>query len=209
MDTDLLKIIIALLAPTGTLALVVKMARKYVRRRQRRRIENAYTDTNRVYQEMQELISSLSHANRVLVIRSENGGGVPTPGSIVKNSVAYEICGATSTPCRASWQNVPLDSQYSSVMADICAEGVRDVRLSTLDQNCQLAELFSAFNTTRARMVRLCATDRVVLYLSVHFTRDGSLQGREKVKISKTARTLCNILKRYYHVVKPEGSIHE
>jgi hypothetical protein len=202
------KIVAALLAPGSTLALTVGFVRKMLLRRARMRLDRGYANIQRVYKEIQELLSG-TNANRVLVLKSENGGGVPAPGARVKGSVAFEVCGSTAKPVQDHWQNVQLDATYSEVMSTIASKGITDVHLDSMGEESFLSTTFKAFHTSRARMVRICATQKVVLYLSVHFHKNSPLSAAEIVRINKTSRTLFGIFKKHYPILKQEGSFHE
>jgi hypothetical protein len=204
MDLEWWKIAAALLGPGSTLALVVGFVRKLLLRRDRARLDRGYANIQRAYKEIQELLSG-TNANRVLILISENGGGVPSPGAKVKGSVRFEVCGSQSKPVQNDWQNVLLDSTYSDVMSTIASKGIVDVYAEKLDSESFLFNIFKSFNTSRARMVRVLATDKLVLYLSVHFHKTSPLSAQEIVRINKTARTLFGIFKKHYPILKEEG----
>lgn len=164
-----IQISLALLG-SGSVAAVVHLIRDQLRRRAGRLYDRGYSDISEIYRLIQELLSNIESANRILVFKSENGGGIPAPGCVVQSSILYEVCDSPAKPMFEAWQRVPLDQDYSSILAKLSSEGRAVIRLSDLHSDSITHELFKAADATEAFVFRVCATQHALLYLSVQYS---------------------------------------
>lgn len=157
------------LVGSGSFAALVHLGRDMLRRRAGRLYDRGYSDISAIYQHIQGLLSELS-ANRVLLLKSENGGGIPAPGCIVKSSVLYEVCDSPAKPISQSWQLVPLDQDYSAILSEVVTRGRAVIRLDDLHEGAATHELIKASDATHSYVFRVAATPHALLYLSVQYS---------------------------------------
>ena len=198
------QVIVTAISVVGTGLAMVQATRAGLRRRANTRWDRSYKDIGRVYETIQGLMSA-GPANRVLVIKSENGGGIPTPDGDVTNTVTHEVCDSDVDPVRKLWNRVKLDRSYSAVITAVNTDGVRDVTLDELPPSALLRDLFETCGCTQARMVRICATPRALLYLCVCVDAKTELAPADRLQIRAAAQTLCSIFANHHQLIKREA----
>lgn len=199
-----LQLVVALVS-AGSFTAVIQLGREVLKRRASARLDRGYGNIHKVYEHLQRLLSA-TNSNRVLVIKSENGGGIPVPGAQVKNSVVFEVCDSEVQPMSGSWQEIPLDQDYSKVLVQVNSDGIADVSVPDLRASSLLTELLEASKSVFARMSRICATPSALLYLSVHYPSGKTLESVEKIEIRRVAHKLCKIFSRHHNLVKREST---
>lgn len=196
------------LIAVGTLSSMVfgfvRMAKAWTRSRVDRRWDQSYRDIGLVYETIQELMSA-TPANRVLVLKSENGGGIPTPDGAVTNTVTHEVCDSQVDVVRKLWSGIELDQSYSEAITRVSAKGSAVIELSTLPQSSTLAELLRHCECEQARFVRICATGSALLYLCVCTGRGESLESTDRLRVRAAAQQLCGIFANHHPLIKREA----
>lgn len=194
------------LVGSGSFAAVVGLVRDQLRRRAGRMYERGYKDISSIYQLIQALLSDIS-ANRVLLLKSENGGGIPSPGCVVKSSVLYEVCDSPAKPIAQSWQLVPLDQDYSKILSQVVTEGRAVLRLDDLHAGAVTHDLMEAADATHSYVFRVAATPHALLYLAVQYSSldEDNPMGAEAYAATRGALSkLGRIFARHHQLVKRE-----
>lgn len=195
--------LITALVSTGTLAAGIHLARDVVRKRASRKIDQGFSNIQKVYIAMQELLSG-SSCTRVLVLKSENGGGIPGPGAHVKSSVVAEICDSSVKPIQNAWQQIAIDRVYSEILADVVSQGSHILVMKELDLNTVIRDLVEACECNMVYFLRVCATPSALFYLAVNYSEVKELDARERVGCRKTAQQIRYLLGKHHNVVKLE-----
>jgi hypothetical protein len=191
---------------SGSLAALIHLARDLLRRRAGRLYDRGYRDISSIYQNIQGLLSD-TDANRVMMLKSENGGGIPSPGCIVKSSVLYEVCDSPAKPVAQAWQLVPLDQDYASILSGVVTKGRAVIRLDDLHPQSVTHELMRASDATHSYVFRVAATPHALLYLAVQYS---SLDAADPMGAEAYAATrsvlgqLGKIIARHHQLVKRE-----
>lgn len=191
---------------SGSFAAVIHLVRDQLRRRAGRQYDRGYGDISMIYRLIQQLLSDIPGANRVLVLKSENGGGIPAPGCTVKSSVLYEVCDSPAKPIQEAWQGVPLDQDYSSILVKLSTEGRAVIHLSDLHSDSITHVLFKAANADRACVFRICATAHALLYLSVQYSSpsDDAMSADAHAATRGVLGKVGKIFARHHQLVKRE-----
>jgi hypothetical protein len=197
------QLIMTLLSVMGTVFGLVKAAQSGIRKRVSRKWDQSYKDIQEVYTIIQELLSK-SPANRVLVIKSENGGGIPTPDGVVTNSVIHEVWDPDTDAIQKNWTGIKLDRYYSEVVTKVSTDGVTDVAIKDLERS-KFQDLLKACECSNARFIRICATRSALLYMCVCLGRDATLGPKERIHINTAARQLCDIFVHHHELIKKEA----
>lgn len=190
---------------SGGLVTFIALMREVLKRRASAKQDVGYANINRVYTILTKLLTE-SGCNRVLIIKSENGGGIPAPGSVIKNSVLFEVCDSMVSQLRDDWQHVHIDQGYSSLLTNVNTEGFSDVSREDMNKNSVLFEFFDAGQATQARFYRICSTDKVLIYLGAFYSHGIDLSSKDKISIRACAQELCRIFKKHHSLVKIEGN---
>lgn len=202
-----LQILLAVLG-SGSVAAFIQLIRDALRRRASRLYERGYGDISAIYQHIQALLSTTS-ANRVLVLKSENGGGIPRPGCIVKSSVLYEVCDSPAKPIVQAWQLVALDQDYSAILSEVVTQGRSVVRLDDLHEGAVTHKLMQASSATHSYVFRIAATPHALLYLAVQYSsldEEDPLDADALAATRGALRHIGQIFARHYQLVKREQS---
>lgn len=193
--------VIAILT-SGSMAALVQVARELYKHRASKKYDSGYSHIREIYELIQQLLSD-SKANRVLVLLSENGGGIPSPGTQVKTSVYHEVCDSPAKPISEFWQLVPIDQDYASVLADINTKGHATLEVSELHETA-LRDLLVVGEASRVYMFRICATPHALLYLSIQYHGDEVMSEHDRVETRGIVTQLCGIFNKHHYLVKKE-----
>lgn len=203
-----IQVVLAIVS-SGSIAAIVHLVRDQLRRRASRLYDVGYADISRIYEHIQDLLSDTT-ANRVLVLKSENGGGIPSPGCVVKSSVLYEVVDSPAKPISQSWQLVPLDQDYSSILAQVNSDGRAVVEREQLHHESLTHELLQAADATHCYVFRICATAHALLYLSVQYScldQQEVMSAEDHAAARGVLGKLGRIFQRHHQLVKRESQL--
>lgn len=124
-----------LLNSAGVVVLVTtagNLIAKYLERRDRyksaiRKISEIYDAFNRVIDD--------SKADRVLILKSANGGGKPTPGTDLYVSIIHEMSTKGVEQIKQQYQRILIDDTYIRIIQQIILERTLEVRIQDLPEN--------------------------------------------------------------------------
>ena len=80
---------------------------------------------------LNELLANLGAA-RILVLRANNGGGIPKTSSPLYSSVLYEAIKQGEEAVHQSWQNLAVDSEYKRMLQEMLADPDMDAELKEM-----------------------------------------------------------------------------
>lgn len=205
-DIDVWLQIAAGLMSSGSLAVLVQLARSGLKRRAAKQYDRGYGNIRKIYQLLQSTMPELK-ANRLMVLKSENGGGIPVPGAHVTSSVINEVVDPPARSVFEAWQQVPLDQDYSRMVADLSTNGNASATVVELREASTLRDLLVTADSTHVFCWRICATPNALLYLSIHYssTDDQPMGERERVMSRRLVHQLCNIFSKHHQLVKTDS----
>lgn len=135
-------------------------------------------------------------AQRVLVLRAENGGGIPRGDGDLHSSVIYESCQDDLEPVAPRWKDQLMDGEYMSVLLKVLSNRVTRVVTSELPAG-DLRDVYVAGGTVWSKVVLLDVNAKRMLYMSFTFDEEppedtiGRAKLRDSVRATATAvRTL-------------------
>lgn len=198
---DLTEVFGLIFGAGGVGAVVVKSTFNYLsnsRSEQERRshIEGLQKIT-RIYDELNQIISSNTSIQRVMVIRSSNGGKIPKPGCRIFLRVLHETY-------RTLWDSVIHSNLWEERQADQhCIEVAREVAMSGKDtliaselpEESTLKAIYDASGTTGARLFLLKLSGEEMIYLSVNYTDMGQEDSMAKAVLISSVAGLKQIFK--------------
>lgn len=156
----------ALVGAGGVLAQLIAWIRSYRERRARKVTTRGFEAIGRVHALMNLLMAD-TKANRVLVLKAENGGGVPAPGRQIQSSVLYEIRDRRMKSNIRRWQKRPLDGPYADILSDVLRDGHARVVTDELETGV-LRDIYEAEEIAWAEVYLLLTTGSAVFYLSLN-----------------------------------------
>ena len=164
------QVIVALIGAVGIV--VVALIGLVERRREKRRAQpaRAVRDHVRIYDTLTELRHE-TDARRVAVVRTHNGGGIPSARVPLYSSALAEVTDGDAPPLRERWKALPVTETYARLLADMLTAA--EVRVTPADLgDSRLAAIYE-IGGTRSALKALLGTDPEALYyLSVQWPDD-------------------------------------
>lgn len=200
-----IQVAVALLS-SGSAAAVIQIIREWLKRRASRKYDRGYGNIRKIYQLLQTTMPEVG-ANRMMILKSENGGGIPAPGAQVTSSVINEVVDPPVRSIFDAWQKVPLDEDYSRILAEVNTSGSARAVASDLKESSALRDLLVTGDSTHIFCWRICATPNALLYLSIHYssTNDQPMGERERVTARRVVHQLCQILGKHHQLIKTDS----
>ena len=169
-DSWWVPIVVALIS-SGALAGAAAGAMKWLQVRRHVKGVKRQGSTFRALVRLNETLEELgvqTGAARCLILRSENGGGIPTPGKTIYSSVIYESDRSTSDRIRDKWQRVPVDAQYAGMLSSVYDKGAVELETSKMKDG-DLKDVYVSTGVTRSMVFRIGCSDTAMIYLSICF----------------------------------------
>lgn len=209
MDPDLLKILWAgffsvLGAAVASLGPKVFERLWPARKKEQVAVEEAATRAHAVLDHLlrnirgQEVLDAMrrdTRGNRVLLLCSHNGGGVPKLGSPVYISVVLESHDEHLPSIREEVQRRSFDGPYEELLAAVVDKKSAVLETTDLETGCQLRTIYEAQGITQSHvyLVRI-SKDLSILYLSIQFTDpDMKITANEQRVLDAGLAKLTNI----------------
>jgi len=201
----ILQIIVAVIAGCGGLSTTIVMVLKWLRSRRSRKMDDGYSHIFETFEHLQKLLAATSAA-RIMVAKSENGGGLPRPGSVVTSSVVYEVFDKRLESLREIWQRIPLDQEYSQAISLVSAGQWYWRKRSNMQAQSVLKDLIED-DVQLVCFARICGTQAALWYIAVHFCDRTEIADSERAEIVQTLFKLRTVFARHYDLIKNEGTI--
>lgn len=155
-------------------------------------------DISKMYHIMRTLMTHVNGINRVIIIKSHNGGGVPSPKSPVFLTALHEVPLLDTHPMLEDVQNRPVDAFHSNhILTPLASTGSFHINKSTSDGF--LKDIYEAYNHEWSTGATLCMDKFSMVYLVISF-RTGETEERtpfEKEKIQAAINRITNLMKRH------------
>ena len=166
----MLKILVVFLGAVGTLgATLAGIWYKHRLDKKKDRIVNAIGDyaseVHEVYTVIGELNNTLQ-ADRVMILKVTNGGGIPSAGCTLYSSVVWETFGKKLGSMRDDWNAQPLDENYISIISEIFQKGFCYLKTEEIGEG-DLRDLYQAQGIKCGEMYFLENFPGITLYMSV------------------------------------------
>lgn len=194
------------LASSGSGVALIQLGREALKRRASKQYDRGYGNIRKIYQLLQSMLGEV-HANRVMILKSENGGGIPAPGAQVTSSVINEVFDPPARPVFDPWQKVPLDEDFSRIIAEVNSQSSAAVTVDELKPTSALRDLLVTAESTHVYCWRICATPHALLYLTIHYssTDDQPMGERDRVTARRVVHQLCRIFSKHHQLVKTDS----
>ncbi len=200
------QIAIAVLGTGGGAAAAIKLLKDWSRMRRSKHMDAGFADVNELYQTLQTLLGDIS-ADRILVIKSENGGGLPRPGCTIKSSVIHEVYnGQYLGSLYEVWQRVPLDHDYSQILSVLSTGQWVWRETSTLSHSSVIKDLLED-DVRRLAFARICGTNNALWYIALHFRSPNKIDDKERARTQQAIYRLRVLFGNHQPLVKTESNV--
>ncbi len=154
---------------------LVKEVVQYLKHRRKERkdkkpFQKALLDITKLYEELNGLIVSVD-ADRVILLRSHNGGGKPKLGSPLFSTAEYEVFANGVKSLKPDWQAQPLDQHYISTLKDLEESGEIDLVLYGMDESSMLKKLYFANSIKCSKLIKIHESKDSFYYISLNYRR--------------------------------------
>lgn len=108
---------------------------------------------------------------RALILKAENGGGVPKPGHQIYSSILWESTDSKTPSIRKSWQRQPVDEEYTKMLADLYQN--KSVHILTKQmQDSQLKNVYLSSDIVESQIYHIYHDEGKFVYLSLNYNED-------------------------------------
>lgn len=188
MPDEIVQIVLAVIAGGG-----IKHFLDYLIKRKELSKKFGGDPFRKMFQEVSQIYTSLSQiafhckAQRVLIVKVENGGDIPSSASTLHSSVLYEMFEQPLTSLKTDWQKVEVGEVYIKYVKEIY-ENESNVKLVRDIPHSELKDLHTEHNTKKIMNYFLLRTQKYFMYLSVQFADEDmelNAVARNSIRINK------------------------
>jgi len=148
-------------------------------------------DVHTTYTMLNELLASVT-ADRVVLLRAENGGNIPTIGKELTSSIVYEVFSETSHAIRDSWQKQALDDAYVWMLKRVSTDGFIELMTDDMPDGI-LKNLYQRHGVVASHVWGVYSTEGAYYYLAIGFmdvsnvpsAHDAGYRDRVRVTVGK------------------------
>lgn len=188
---------IELLTGGGAVALL-GFLRFLIRRRDRNDAESAAHMVADIYRSLTAIVAT-TKANRALVLRTSNGGGIPRVGSPLYSTAIYEVFNDATEPVSGAWEKQYLDRGYVSLVSDLLREGRVRVMTKELPPGSILRDTYESLRVEFSDVFLLYQSRASIYYLSVDYGSLAETSAADRDKV----RSEVNRIRRIFNEAKP------
>lgn len=187
--------ILAIVLSSGVTLFLTKEgvnAFKEWRKTKKGKFNSVLPKVSEVYEEMNGLLNDVG-AGRVLILKAHNGGGRPAVGTQLYSSAVYEVWGDLSS-VKDSWQNQPLDEEYTQLLVELNAKGTLYMNTVDMDDGV-LKQLYFASHILHSVVVKIAQDEKNLYYMSINFHTPVNLN---EPTLRESVRSSVNRLKQLW-----------
>lgn len=140
-------------------------------------------------------IRSLVKSPRVLILYTENGGGVPNSASKLYVSILYESIDSNIKSIKRRLQKYDIDEAYHRMLVHLFEDGEYSRATEELEPG-MLKSIYNSDDLKRTYIVPLITSDKKFFFLSVAWQEEPENLEDAGMKIKSIANNIKNILKR-------------
>lgn len=179
---------------TGAFAAVSRFLASLRRRR-------GVKELGRTFAAQAELNSALNDVRAVMgacrasILKSTNGGGIPSPGKQLYTSVVYESYSNDGDSTRDLWQNMPVDAPYSQLLSDLYEKKAVNMRTDLMHPG-DLKSLYRSTGVEMATVRKIGCSDRAMYYLSLNYKRARELADGEMITLRAAVAHMARLFEQ-------------
>lgn len=157
------------LVGSGLLAFLSKFILSYLKTRRIKKVTNSILDVGHIYDILQEARSQLGCV-RILILKTENGGGIPKVNSPIYATVLHEVYDAKIEPIKESWQRRLVDSFYCKILCQLLNEEKVEIEEKNLEGI--LKPIYSSYGHKLSQKYYIKVFEDMFIFCSFIFDRD-------------------------------------
>jgi hypothetical protein len=119
-----------------------------------------------------DTLNTLRHdalASRVVIVKTHNGGGLPSAKTPLFSSALYEVTGDEARPLKRQWARLPIDEEYMRALSRLLEDGEVEIDTRTMESGT-LRDIYASAAVHSVRKVYLTHDSKALYYLSLHWS---------------------------------------
>lgn len=137
--------------------------------RRREAPTRAVREQTTIYDVLAEL-RHVTDASRVVLVKTHNGGGLPSAKNALYSSALYEVTGDEAVPVKQRWQGLPVDEPYMRSLSEVVEQGESQIDTRTLTGGT-LADIYGTAAVQTAHKHYLTHDSTALYYLSLQWAQ--------------------------------------
>ena len=190
-------VIVALVTTIG--AVIVALIQKFKRFPELKRMRKwkvGYTDIHETYENLGDIVAA-TDAQRAIIVKIENGGGIPKAGHPLYLSVLYEIVQGGTRPNREDWvKREIMEPHYFKFLSTLLQDQAHTLITSEMPEDCLLRTAYEGYGVHHAETFLLRQSKHATYVLSVHYGSEEQLEADEKTILGAKASNIRNIFRK-------------
>lgn len=161
-----------------------------------KRFEKRMNAVYRVYDELQSLRDYLD-SERVLLMRTTNGGGLPAPGNTLYATIIAEVDspGNKYKHLRAEWQNRLIDHEYIRMLEKVYTDGCVRNNIEEMPEHSMLRGAYEKLEIKGTRVIKVGIFNNAFYYVSIAYDPSHDFSPAEEYTIETAISNLKKLLK--------------
>lgn len=198
MSAELVTIITALLS-SSVLVSIFSLVTFLIKRRDERK--KKLDDITIILKKIKEVYSLIGYikektlANRVLILATTNGGGIPQANAQLYSSTLYEVYDAPLESTKLFWQKQLIDEQYLNLLDEVLDYNEAVIVTEELSDNDIIKGLYESSHVKCSHFYKIVTTPKRFIYMSLNFTENIPITPVEREIIRFACPKLAEILK--------------
>ena len=202
--SDIIQFVVGpvLVALVAAIPYIYKAVVKYRTNKLQSKVEDTFklsiADISLVYHIMRTLMTHVPSINRTMIIKSHNGGGIPSPKTPVYLTALHEVALMDTTPMLEDVQCRPVDAFHANhILTPLASTGTFHINKQTNEGF--LKDIYEAYNHEWSKGIVLAIDETAMTYLVVAF-RGGATEDLtpiEREKMNAAVTRITNIIKKY------------
>ena len=150
-----------------------------------------------IYDHLNQLMASDPRVNRVMVIRSSNGGEIPKPGCRIFIRILHEAYRTLEDSIVHTnlWDERQADQHYLELVRKIATTPKVHLTTSELPEDSALRTLYEGSGTLGSRVYLLTLSGTEMIYLSINYTDIAATPPKAKAIRSSVVSGLQQLFK--------------
>lgn len=185
------KVIIALISVFGPLVGVLGKIIWDVYKNRKHHAMGQYIDLVREIYTYLEIARQDLGCARVMILKAENGGGIPRAGHQIYSTAIWESTDNNTPSIRNFWIRQEIDEQYAQMLSEVVSQDVCTVVTDKMKKGI-LKDLYQSNNITKSQIYKIYSGEEKFIYVSFGYKNDINL---DKPNIRNNTRAVVQKLK--------------
>ena len=176
------------------LELLVKPVTAVITRWQTRQQERALKGQNDTFKALNTITSQVDGVYRAVLLRSENGGGIPRPGSPLYVRAVASARAEHANDVEGWDDRRRVDSWYIRFIFELCQKGEQHIRTDQLPEDGVLRGVYERDGIVASHVLRIGYAQGGLFYLSINMKNDMPLRPDQRAIVAEQRDKLTNVL---------------